>query len=328
VKHKSLVPWLVLGLLVAGNALFTPGFLRLEVRDGRVFGALVDILNRGAPVALLALGMTPVIATAGIDLSVGSVMALASSLIALVAARGEGSIALAIAAALGAGLVLGAWNGALVAFLKLAPILATLVLLTAGRGIAELLSGGGVATIADPDLARMGRLSFLGLPISVSVVAVVFVSIVVLARRTTFGLHVEAIGGNPRASRLAGLPVVGVLIGVFALSGLCAAIAGTVVCADVGAADASRIGLYLELDAILAVVIGGTSLAGGRMSLAGSLAGALVNQTLTTMLYLLGLSTAPTLCIKAALLLLVVGFQSEALLAGMRRIAGGMRVAR
>jgi ribose/xylose/arabinose/galactoside ABC-type transport system permease subunit len=312
-RARSFPAWSALGLLLAWNALFTPGFTAVEYRDGRCFGALIDILHRGAPVMLLALGETAVIGTGGVDLSVGAVMALASSLAAvLLTATGLGVPAV-IGASLAAGLMLGLWNGALVGFLRIQPIVATLVLLSVGRGLAELLSGGGILAFQRDAFHGFASGSLFGLSASVWIVIGVFAALALVLSKTTLQLHVEAIGDNERAAGLSGLSIATTKIWVYALCGSLAALSGILVCADVGAADASNTGRYLELDAILSVVIGGTALAGGRISLGGSIAGALVNQALTTSLLMRGLGTETTLCVKAAAVLGVVALQSGAL---------------
>ncbi len=303
---------IVLGGLLLADALFLPRFLALDVVDGRVHGPLADVLRHGAPLLLLATGMTPVIATGGVDLSVGSVMALASSAAAVAIARGSAGTAAAVLLALGLGLSAGLANGALVARMRVPPIVATLALLVAGRGVAQLLSGGGILAFESEGFSTLARGAVLGLPAPFLLGAAVLAGISILLRRTTFGLHVEATGDNERAARLSGIRVARVEIAVYALSGICAAIAGLLVAADVRAADASHVGLYLELDAILAVVVGGTSLSGGRASLLGAALGALAIQTLSTTLLLLGVGTPAALCVKAAGVLLAVLAQTVA----------------
>jgi simple sugar transport system permease protein len=310
-RSRALPAWTALALVLVWNALYTPGFTALEWRDGRCFGALVDILHRGAPVMLLALGETAVIATGGVDLSVGAVMALSSSLAAvLLTTTGLGAPAV-IAISLASGLALGAWNGALIGWLRIQPIVATLVLLSVGRGLAELLSGGGILSFQRDDFHRLSNASLLGLPSSVWIVLFVFACLATVFSTTTLRVHVEAVGDNERAARLAGLPTSATKVCVYAVSGVLAALAGLLVGSDVGAADASNTGRYLELDAILSVVIGGTALSGGRFSLAGALAGALVNQALTTALLMRGLGAETTLCVKAAAVLGAVALQSR-----------------
>jgi simple sugar transport system permease protein len=299
----------LVGLLFL-DALFVPHFLDLGLRDGRLHGALVDILLRGAPLCLLALGMTPVIGTGGVDLSVGSIMALASSFAAVLIAGSGMSAAAAVPLALGLGLAAGLANGALVAGLRVRPIVATLVLMTAGRGVAELLSGGGILPFESAGLAQIARGSFLGLPLPGVGALALAAAVAALLRRTTLGLHVEAVGDNAQAARLSGIRVHRIELAVYGCSGLCAALAGLLVAGDVGAADASHIGLYLELDAILAVVVGGTRLSGGRTSILGSCLGALAIQSLSTTLLFLGLGTAAALCIKAAAVLLAVSLRA------------------
>jgi len=306
VKSRAFPAAVSLALLLAAAAVFLPHFLEFDVHGGRLHGALADILQRGAPLALLALGLTPVIATGGVDLSVGSVMALASSCAAVAVARGGSGAAAAAGIALGVGLAAGLANGLLVTRARIQPIVATLVLLTAGRGLAVLVSGGGILAFESEGLEELGRGAFAGFPSAGLPALAITVATAALVRGTTLGLHIEAIGDNERAARLSGLRVDRVRLAAYAFSGLCAGAAGLLVAADVGAADASHVGLYQELDAILAVVIGGTSLAGGRTSLAGSWCGALAIQALSTIFLFLGLGTPIALCVKAAAVLAAV----------------------
>jgi ribose/xylose/arabinose/galactoside ABC-type transport system permease subunit len=304
--------WALLSLLLllALNLIFTPGFARLEIQDGRVFGALIDILQNGAPVMLLATGMTLVIALAGIDLSVGSVMALAGAVAALLITRHEQSVPIAVLAALGVATLVGLWNGALVAQVGLQPIVATLVMLVAGRGLALALTDDQKVRFENPTFEFIGNGSLLGLPVPLFIVGGVVLLTWLVLRKTAVGLYVEAIGVNPRAARLCGLRVNTIRVLTYAFSGLCAGIAGLIATADIKEADVANSGLYMELDAILAVVIGGTSLTGGRPHLLGALLGALIMQTLTVTLQMRGVITEHTLIIKAVIALLVCLLQT------------------
>lgn len=323
--HPCLWPAVALATLVAFNLVFTKGFAAIEVRDGRLYGSVIDILHRGSIVMLLAIGMTLVIATAGIDLSVGSVMAMAGTVAALVlTAEPPGSAAAAVAAALGVALAAGLWNGALVALLRLQPIIATLILLVAGRGIAQLLSDGQRVRFNRPDFEFLGSGSLLGLPLTLFVVAFVLAAALFAVRRTTAGLCIEAVGNNERASRLAGIRPWLVKGLVYGFCGLCAGIAGLIYTADIRQGDPLQCGQYVELDAILAVVIGGTPFRGGRSNLLGSILGALIMQTLTTTILTRGVPVEYTLVVKAIVVIAVCLLQSQDFRASLRRLGAGI----
>lgn len=304
-------PLAALALLLVFNALWTPGFTSIEVRDGHLYGSLIDILNRGAPVALLAIGMTLVIATGGIDLSVGAVMAIAGAVAALLIAR-DASLAGILLGSLGVALVAGLWNGSLVAWLGIQPIVATLILMVSGRGIAQLLTGGQIPTFYDAPILFLGKGFLFGLPVSVSVVAVVAVAAWLLTRKTSLGLFIESVGANETASRYAGINARTVKIAVYAFCSVCAGIAGLIEVANITAADANNLGLNKELDAILSAVIGGTALTGGRFNLPGALIGAMIIQALTTTILARGVAVELTLVVKALVVLAVCLLQSEA----------------
>jgi simple sugar transport system permease protein len=311
--------FLALCLLLFYNVLFTPNFGRLEIKEGRLFGAAVDILQNGAPVMLLSLGMCLVIALGGIDLSVGSVMALAGTVAAIgFSARGW-PVPAAVGAALGVCLAAGLWNGLLVWAVGLQPIVATLVLLVAGRGLAQTLTHDQKIRFEEPSFEFIGNGSWMGLPVPCWLLGAMAVALWWLLRRTALGLYVEAIGDNPRAARLCGLPIGRIQLGVYAFCSLCAGLAGLVATADIKEADVARCGLYLELDAILAVVLGGTPLTGGRPSLGGTLAGAMLMQTLTVMLQMRGVVTEHTLLVKAVVVVVVCLLQSAPFLRGRGR---------
>lgn len=287
---KLLLPVAALAILLAYNALCTPGFFAVEIRDGRVFGTLIDILNHGSKKGILALGMTLVIATGGVDLSVGAVMAVCGAIAASLVVAGHGA-GIAIVAALGAGVVGGLWNGALVTFLRLQPIVATLVLMVMGRGIAQLLTDGLIVTFQDPTLTAIGNSAFLGLPFPVTMLAAFFLCVYAATRRTALGLFIESVGDSAPAARLSGVPDRAVTVLTYVVCGLGAGAAGLIECSYIRAADANNAGMTLELDAILAVVIGGTSLTGGRFNLGGSIVGALLIETLTKTLIMQNVST-------------------------------------
>lgn len=306
------LPQIAALILILGiNSVLSPHFLELRLQDGRLFGSLVDVLNRGAPVALLALGMVPVIAMRGIDLSVGAVMAIAGAIAASLADRHD--LAIVLAAALGTGLLCGLWNGALVALLGIQPIVATLILMVAGRGVAQLITEGRIVTFTSPELAWLGSGSLLGLPTPVLLTFAMLLLALVAVRGSALGLLIEAIGGNERASALAGVGTRAITIAVYVWCGLCAALAGIVTAADIRGADANNAGLWLELDAILAVVIGGTSLLGGRFSLVLAVLGALIIQAMNTGILLSGFPPEMNLIVKAVVVLAVLLAQSPRL---------------
>jgi ribose/xylose/arabinose/galactoside ABC-type transport system permease subunit len=286
-------------------------FFAIRLQDGRLFGSHIDVFNRGAPVALLALGMTLVIATRGIDLSVGAVMAIAGATAATLTVQGY-PLPVVLAATCAMGLLCGLWNGLLVAILEIQPIVATLILMVAGRGFAQLITEGQIVTFVSEGLSAVGSGSFVTLPMPVVIAAMMLIITQVLVRFTALGLFIEAIGANVRSSAYAGVNTKVVTIAVYMWCSLCASIAGLIVTADIRGADANNAGLWLELDAILAVVIGGTSLLGGRFSLGLSVLGALIIQAMNTGILLSGYRPEYNLIVKAAVVLVVLLAQSPA----------------
>ncbi|MCT2582313.1 ABC transporter permease [Actinophytocola gossypii] len=316
-NRRLLWPALALVALLLLNLVFTPSFFALRLQDGHLFGSLVDILRNGAPTLLIALGMTLVIATRGIDLSVGAVAAIAGAVACTHIADGGGPVtAMALALVLCA--VLGLWNGFLVSVVGIQPIIATLVLMTAGRGIAMLLTEGQIVTI-DDDVYRQVGAGFLVLPIAILISLAVLGGVALATRRTALGMLVESVGVNPEASRLAGVRARTIIWTVYVFVALCAGVAGLMISSNVSAADANNAGLWIELDAILAVVIGGTSLAGGRYSLTGTLLGAVIIQTLTTTVYTIGVPPEVTLVFKAVVVIIVCLLQAPRVAPALRR---------
>jgi galactofuranose transport system permease protein len=310
--RKPIWPLVVLLLL---NLAITPSFFAVRVQDGRLYGNLIDILHNGAPTALVALGMTLVIATRGIDLSVGAVVAIAGAAscawIASAPDPAAPSTALvAVALAVGLCVVLGTWNGFLVAVLGIQPIIATLVLMTAGRGLAMLITDGQIITVTNPAFSAIAGGGVLAFPVTAVLAALGYGLVALATRRTSLGMLIESVGINPEASRLAGVRSRAIVWTVYVFSGLCAGVAGLMVSSNVNAADANNAGLWLEMDAILAVVIGGTLLSGGRFSIVGTLLGALTIQTLTTTIYAIGVPPTATLVFKAVVVIAVCLLQS------------------
>jgi ribose/xylose/arabinose/galactoside ABC-type transport system permease subunit len=307
--RKAAPQLIALAAILLANWIVFPGFFSLSFAEGRLTGSLIDVLNRGAPVMLLALGMAPVIATRGIDLSVGAVMAITGA-VAAVSVEAGYPWWLALLFALGAGLIAGIWNGVLVAVLEIQPIVATLVLMVAGRGVAQLITEGRIVTFTDPHLAAIGSGVLLGLPMPVWIALAVAGALILLTQRTALGLFIASVGINPRASRLSGIDTRGLLIALYALSGLMAALAGVIVAADIRGADANNAGLWLELDAILAVVLGGASLFGGRLSFAMAALGALTLQALKTGILLAGFPPEFNLVAMAAVIVVLLIVQA------------------
>lgn len=307
---------LILVLLV--DSLVANNFFAVHLQDGRLFGSPIDILNRAAPVALLAIGMTLVIATGGIDLSVGAVMAIAGATAATLTVAGH-SLTMVIVSSLGAGLLCGLWNGVLVALLRIQPFVATLILMVAGRGIAQLITQGQIVTFDSATLGWLGSGSLWLLPVPVWITLAAALLVWLLTRKTALGLFIEAVGINLRAARNAGVNGWLVVMSTYVISGLCAAIAGLIVTADIRGADANNAGLWLELDAILAVVIGGASLMGGRFNLVLSLIGALIIQAMNTGILLSGFPPELNQVVKAVVVMCVLLLQSPRFLAMLKR---------
>ena len=322
-RSRYFWPLAALALIVLANLLVSPEFFHIEARDGRLYGSIIDVLNRGAPVALLALGMSLVIATGGIDLSVGAVIAIAGAVCANLLVGGLEPVYIVVAVGLLTGLVAGLVNGCLVGVFGIQPIVATLVLMVAGRGIAQLINEGQIVTFQNEAFAFIGVGSLLGLPTPVVIVLAALLVLQLLTRMTALGLFIESVGSNARASHHAGIDVRTVKLLVYCIAGVCSAVAGMIITADIQAADANNAGLWLELDAILAVVIGGASLAGGRFSLPLSVIGVLIIQALGTTIIMSGIPASYNLLIKSLVIVAVLLLQSPALKAELRRLAAG-----
>lgn len=314
------LPFGLIVLLLVVNVIIKPTFLSISVVNGGLAGSLIDIFNRAAPVLILAYGMTLVIATGGVDLSVGALVAIAGAMTAyLITGKSGFPIGMALIVSVGLTAILGAVNGYLVGFLKIQPMVATLVLMVSGRGVAQLLTDGQMVRLTDDTISYWTAGRFLGVPTAIYVAAIVGLLVTLFVRGTALGLFLEATGESEKAAETAGVEVRWVKMVAYAVSGLCAGIAGLVIMSDNKVADANSAGLYLELDAILAVVLGGTLLTGGRFNLAGTVLGALVIQTLTTTIYSTGIKPEANLVVKAVTVLVACLLQSDKFRAKFRR---------
>lgn len=253
------------------------------------------------PVAIIAVGMALVIGTKGIDLSVGSVMAISSALLANYLGYGP---VVAIAIGLIGGAAVGLVNGVLVGVVGIQPIVATLALLVGGRGLALVIAEGRLTEVFDPVLRALGSDRFFQVPIVTLVAVGVALLVAILVTRTTFGRYVVAIGGNREASVIAGVPVRRTVIAVYVICAVLAALAGVIQTARLSASDPSFVGNLIELNAITAVVVGGTPLSGGRVRIAGTLAGAMLMQLIGATLISHNLPDSGTRMVMA---LIIVG---------------------
>ncbi len=271
-----------------------------------------------AVVVIVGVGLTMVIATGGIDLSVGAIMAISGSLAPIIFLADSApwatpflGAAMAYVLPVLLGGALGAFNGGLITGFRIQPIIATLVLFIAGRGIAQVMTGGRLQSFREPDWQYVGLGRPLGIPFQVILMLTVVAVAAWAMRATTFGRYVLAIGGNPAAARLAGVPVRRVTVAVYVISGLLAGLAGLIEIAINSSADANRIGLNRELDAIAAVAVGGTSLLGGRATIVGTLIGALIIQLIRFTLLTEGASDAVVRIVSAGAILVAVLIQRQ-----------------
>ena len=296
-------------LLIVFNLIFTRNFA--------TFQTLNVNLTQVCTIVIVAVGMTMVIATGGIDLSVGSIMAIAGALAPLIFLNpvfGQ-NIALAVSTGMVAAILLatacGLFNGWLIAQFRIQPIVATLVLFIAGRGIAQAMTNSNLQVFKVPEFQWIGLGRPFGIPAQVIVMIVLVLVAAWMLRRTLFGRSILATGGNERAAALAGVGVKGVKLAVYAISGFCAGIAGLVVIAINSASDANLVGLGMELDAIAAVAVGGTLLTGGKGTIIGTLLGALTIQLVRYTLLANGVPDAAALVVKAGIIVLAVWLQQQ-----------------
>lgn len=304
-------------------------FFKIGIQNELLSGRLVNILNRGSEVAILAIGMTLVVsASAGTDISVGSVMALSAgvccTLLAGAAAPQATELAVplivGVLAALVVGCVCGAFNGTLVAYLNIQPMVATLILWTAARAIGLLVCNNLIVYVRNDAFAMFG--GYIGpVPTPLIIAAVCIAVVTIVLKKSALGLYIQSVGINKKASRIAGLNSQKIIFLCYVLCGLCAGIAGVVASSRITSADTNNIGLNFELDAILAVALGGNSLAGGKFNLAGSIIGAYTIQAITTTMYNLGVSSAVNPVFKAVIVIVIVAVQAPPVKAFFKKLS-------
>ena len=324
-KMKLFLPIFCMLLVMAANIFYdisqgnmALNFFTISVKNGVLFGRIIDILNRGSEIAILAIGMTLVVsASAGTDISVGSVMALSASFCCmLLAGYGVSStndLAVPLIVGVLGGVIIacvcGAFNGFLVSYLNVQPMVATLILFSAARAIGLLVCNDLIVYVRNDSFKFFGGYcGFLPTPIVIAAICILITSIIL--KKTSLGLYVQSVGINKDASRIAGINSKRIIFTCYVICGLMAGIAGVVGASRISSADANNIGLNYELDAILAVALGGNSLAGGKFSLAGSIIGAYTIQAITTTLYALGVSSDVAPVYKAVIVILIVALQS------------------
>ncbi len=323
---QSKVTWAVIAeaLILLVCFIIRPDFFSISYQPstGMLYGSLIDIVNRSAEITIISMGMTLVIALGGTDLSVGALVAVAGA-IALKFLRwdvltyttpGDYTVypyVLVIAVPLIACALMGLFNGFLVAKGGIQPIIATLILMVCGRGVAQILTDGKQFTTGYSPFRVIGQGSFLCLPMPIIITIIVVAAVALFTRKTAFGAFVESVGVNPSASRLSGIKAGNVILIVFMITGLLSGIAGLIYSSRIMSNHSNNAGLNFEMDAILAVVIGGTNMAGGRFSLAGTVIGSLIIRTIVTFVYYFGIVAEATMAFKALIIAVVIVLQSE-----------------
>jgi ribose transport system permease protein len=297
---------IVLMGMVILNIVITPNFVHINT--------LWNILLQSFPVMMIAIGMTFVIATGGIDISVGSTMALSSIVLAKFLIQNNVSFGLSLAFALGAALLFGLFNGILVGVFKFQPIVATLILMISGRGIAQLFNDGVVISFYGDAYAAIGLYRIGGVvPIQVGIIAIVAVLALFILKKTTFGCYIQAAGDNIRACYLAGINTVWVIISVYVISALLTGMAAAFETMRMLSADPNNIGKAIELDCIAAVAVGGASMSGGRARVVGTIIGTLIMQLITTMVNMNNVPYAFSLILKSAIIVFALYLRKDAL---------------
>ncbi len=326
---RSKLLWAVIAelLILLVGFIMRPDFLSVQLMtlaDGSrvLFGTPIDILNRSAEITIIAMGMTLVIALGGTDLSVGALVAVSGAM-ALKFLRwdvleyptpGDYTVMpyfLVILVPLAVCTLMGAFNGLLISKLGMQPIIATLILMVAGRGIAQITTNGKQFTTMYTPFQQIAQGYFLKLPMPIIITAVVILGVALFTRKTSYGMFVESVGVNPNASRVSGLQSSRIILIAFMITGFLSGISGLIYSSRISSCDSNNAGINNEMNAILAVVIGGTSMSGGKFSLTGTVIGSLIIQTIVTLVYFFGVVSEAIMAFEAMIIAVVIVLQSE-----------------
>jgi len=323
---KNKLTWAVVAelLILAVAGILEPGFFHIEYNQttGMLYGSIIDIINRSAEITIIAMGMTMVIALGGTDISVGALVAVAGAFalkflrwdVTMYPTPGDYTVypfILVIVVPLIICTFMGLFNGVLIGKFKLQPIIATLILMVAGRGIAQIATNGKQFTTGYTPYRFIGQGSMFGLPFPIIITVIVCACVMIFVRKTAFGTFVESVGINRNASRVTGLKSDRIIMIVYTLTGFLSGIAGLIYSSRISSCDSNNAGVNYEMDAILAVVLGGTSMTGGKFSLTGTIVGSLIIRTITTLVYYFGITSESIMAFKAAIILVVIVIQSE-----------------
>ncbi len=340
-ESKLFFPIAALALVLLFDLITIPNFFTITLLQGHLYGNLIDILRDSTPTMAVAIGMTLVIATGGVDLSVGAIMGIVSAIAALLmnpfvlgtalqAIKNDPAYSyspfwMVILLPLIAAIICGLWNGTLVTYGKIQPMVATLILMVSGRGIAQLITNSQRIQIFYAPFVYIGN-GWLLLPFSLYIIALLYVVSWLLTRRTSIGLFIESVGINARSSLFSGIDQNKILLFAYMFCGFCSGVAGLIGTSNISTSDATKMGLNLELDAILAVVIGGTLLGpGGRFSLLASVIGAVVMQAVTTSMYAIGVSANSIVAVKGVVVILLILLYAQQVQDLIRKITGQAR---
>ena len=336
-KYSQLiVPAIAILIIIVFNLIRDPGFFSIEVTqnnygDNVLAGNLISILNGASELVVLAMGMTLVTAACGgQDISVGALAAIAGSVFVKVLKSGGtingGMVFLGFLVCCAAAVLFGAFNGMLVAVFRIQPMIATLVLFTCGRSIAYWINGGATPTVSSPIITAIGGfIPGIPIPTPVLIVIVAAVVFILVFRFTSLGLYTQSVGINQRAARLNGINTTGIKLLTFMILGACCAVAGVIAVSRLSLINHETLLLEIEMDAILAVAIGGNALSGGKFSMIGSAIGAYAIQALTITLYAMKVPSTAIKAYKAVVIVLIVVIGSPVVKQKLGRLWGRLR---
>ena len=336
ILSQLLMPLLALLVLVIFNLIRDPGFFSVELAannngDPVLRGNLISILNGASELAILAMGMTLVTAASGgQDISVGALAAIAGSMFVKVLRAGAGitplTVILGFLACCAVAMAFGAFNGTLVSVFHIQPMIATLILYTCGRSIAYWINGGATPTVDSPIISAIG--SFIpGVPIPTPILIVILMGVIfsLVFRFTTLSLYTQTVGINQGAARLNGINAVGMKLLAFIILGVCCAVSGVIGVSRLSLINHETLLLDIEMDAILAVAIGGNSLGGGKFNMVGSILGAYAIQALTITLYAMKVPSTNIKAYKAVVIILIVAVGSPVVKQAFHRLWSRLR---